>query len=199
MRYEGKSFKSNFMNAVGSNDSELQKDIILDQIAELIKTNPQSVADALISSGFKISDRNSKIEIVNSVSKAINNSPAFQKKIAELIVSSNSNFSNGSGFLDAAKGFFSGGGDATDTVGKAAGVASNINPVNAVANAIGSIFNYSASLENKKSAEAEARASLAAKIFGTDDKSKTNIIPIVIIGGVLLIGGIIAVVILKGK
>jgi hypothetical protein len=198
MRYES-DFKSNFMNAAGSNDVNLQKDILLDQIASLIKNNPKLVADALINSGFKISDKNSKIEIINSVSKAIYSSPDFQKKIAELIVSSNSNFSNGSGFLDSVKNFFGGSGDAADTVGKAAGVASNINPVNAVANAIGSIFNYSASLENKKSAEAEARASLAAKIFGADDKSKTNLVPIVIIGSVLLIGGLTVFFVLKQK
>lgn len=195
MRYEG-NFKSNFMNAVGSNDTNLQRDILLDQIASLIKNNPQLVADALIASGFKIADKNSKVEIINAVSKAIYSSPEFQNKIAELIVASN--FSNATGFFDSVKNFFGGSGDAKNAASTAAGVASNVNPVNAVANAIGAIFNYGAAQESKKQAESDARNDLIGKIFGDDNKNSA-VVPFVIIGSVLLIGGILAIVILKDK
>lgn len=177
MRYEGKSFKSNFMNAIGSNDVELQRDIILDQIAELIKTNVSLVVDALIKSGVSVPDRYTKIDIINLVSEAIYNNAEFQKNIAFLIQKKTLNFSNGTGdgskIGGALSSFFSTG--------------------------LSSVFSVIGSVQDRKAAEANAKASLYGKIFGDDQAQKTNYLPYIIIGGVLLLGGIIAVVVLKGK
>lgn len=181
MRYEGKSFKSNFMNAVGSNDVELQRDIILDQIAELIKTDVSAVVDALVKSGVSVPSRYTKIDIIDLVSKSIYSNVEFQKNIALLIQKKTVNFSNnvgdapttGSKIGSALGGFFS--------------------------TSLGSVFEVIGSVQDRKKAEADAKASLMEKLFSGDDKQKTNYIPIVIIGSVLLLGGIVAVVILKGK
>lgn len=183
MRYEGKSFKSNFMNAVGSNDIELQRDIILDQIAELIKTNVGSVVDALEKSGVSIPDKYTKIDIVNAVSKSIYGNAEFQKNIGFLIQKKTVNFSNGVGDAPA------------PTTGSKIGSALG----SFFSTSLGSVFSVIGSVQDRKAAEANAKASLMGKIFGEDDKQKTNYVPIVIIGSVLLLGGIIAVVILKGK
>lgn len=185
MRYEGKSFKSNFMNAVGSNDIELQRDIILDQIAELIKTNVGSVVDALIKSGVSVPDKYTKIDIIDLVSKSIYGNAEFQKNIGFLIQKKTLNFSNGVGDAPAP----------APTTGSGIGAALS----GFLSGGLGTIFSVVGSVQDRKSAEANAKASLYGKIFGEDDKQKTNYIPIVIIGSVLLLGGIIAVVILKQK
>jgi hypothetical protein len=173
------------MNAVGSNDIELQRDIILDQIAELIKTNVGSVVDALIKSGVSVPDKYTKIDIINAVSKSIYSNAEFQKNIGFLIQKKTVNFSNGVGDAPAP----------APTTGSKIGSALG----SFFSTSLGSVFDVIGSAQDRKAAEANAKASLMGKIFGEDDKQKTNYIPIVIIGSVLLLGGIIAVVILKGK
>lgn len=185
MRYEGSSFKSNFMNAVGSNDIELQKDIILDQIAELIKTDVSSVVDALVKSGVSIPAKYTKIDVVNAVSKSIYGNAEFQKNIAFLIQRKTVNFSNGVGDAPAPAPA-----DTSSKIGSALG--------GFLSTGLSSVFGVIGSAQDRKAAEANARASLINKIFG-DDSKKTDYLPVIIIGSVLLIGGIIAVVILKGK
>ena len=182
MRYEGKSFKSNFMNAVGSNDSELQKDIILDQIAELIKTNVSEVVDSLVKSGVSVPAKYTKIDVIDAVSKSLYSNPSFQKNISELIQKKTTNFSNGVG-TDTAP-------TPASEVGKTVG--------GFLSSSLSSVFGIISSVQERKAAEANAKASLMDKIFG-GQKTKTDYVPIIIIGGVLLVGGIIAVVILKGK
>lgn len=182
MRYEGSSFKSNFMNAVGSNDVELQKDIILDQIAELIKTDVSSVVDALVKSGVSMPEKYSKIDVVNAVSKSIYSNTEFQKNIALLIGKKTSIFSNDSGADAPTTG---------SKIGSALGSFFNTS--------LGSVVGVIGSVQDRKKAEADAKTSLINKIFGDQQTQKTDYLPIIIIGSVLLIGGIIAVVILKGK
>lgn len=183
MRYEGKSFKSNFMNAVGSNDVELQRDIILDQIAELIKTDVSAVVDALVKSGVSVPSRYTKIDIIDLVSKSIYSNVEFQKNIALLIQKKTVNFSN-----------IAPAGDAPTTGSKIGSALGGF-----FSTSLGSVFGVIGSVQDRKKAEADAKASLMEKLFSGDDKQKTNYIPIVIIGSVLLLGGIVAVVILKGK
>lgn len=183
MRYEGSSFKSNFMNAVGSNDVELQKDIILDQIAELIKTDVSSVVDALVKSGVSMPEKYSKIDVVNAVSKSIYSNTEFQKNIGFLIQKKTVNFSNGVGDAPA------------PTTGSGIGAALG----SFFSTSLGSVVGVIGSVQERKKAEADAKTSLINKIFGDQQTQKTDYLPVIIIGSVLLIGGIVAVVILKGK
>jgi hypothetical protein len=172
------------MNAVGSNDVELQKDIILDQIAELIKTDVSSVVDALVKSGVSIPAKYTKIDVVNAVSKSIYSNTEFQKNIALLIGKKTVNFSNGVGDATAP-------GDTSSKIGSALG--------SFFSTSLGSVVGIIGSVQQRKQAEADAKTSLINKIFGDQQTQKTDYLPIIIIGSVLLIGGIVAVVILKGK
>ncbi len=76
--------------------------------------------------------------------------------------------------------------------GDAAGI------ITAVSGLTSSIFNYSAANKGLQASEANARASMYEKIFG-QQKSKSWVLPAVIIGGILIIGGIVAYVTLRKK
>ena len=70
-------------------------------------------------------------------------------------------------------------------------------PISAISNAVSSIFNFATSSKNLKSEEAKAKAAMYSKIFGKEQKR--NWMPIIIISGVLLIGGVVAYMSLKKK
>ena len=177
MRYEG-NFKTNFMNAIGSNDVELQKDMLLDEVASLINSDIALVADALNKSGVKISQSYSKREIAEKVSSALHGNKDFQNNIAVLIAKKKASFKN------------------------ADGVSVAVDPVSIIAKSLSDIFgnigDVVGSVQERKSEQEKTKQALLGKIFGGDSQ-KINYTPLIIVGGVLLIGGIIAAVVLKGK
>ena len=61
--------------------------------------------------------------------------------------------------------------------------------VSSIANAVGSIFGFATATQNLKSQEKQAKAVMYTKIFG--EQKKRNWMPIIVLGGVLLIGGLV--------
>lgn len=178
MRYKG-DFMMNFDGAVKSKDSYLQEDMLLDQIAVLIDQSPSAVETALRNSSISVSKNASKIELIDSVVKGLSSNETFRLEISKLIAGPT--YSNTIGDKDS---------KAPEGATAKKGVSIGADPLTAIAGAVGSIFGFAASVQEKKAKEAEAKSRLYEKIFG-DDKKK-NIIPIVVISLVLIIGGVIA-------
>ena len=219
MKYLG-NFHNNFSNAVGSQDKSLQQDILLDKYAVLIKQYPSQVAEALKKSDVHVSRNPTTVELVDKVAHNIHTNPEFQQNISVLVTKDTANeispdfastyyfkmmgenYSNaGTEELgDFMKGISSGASSTKSSTkssgggkgGDAAGI------ITAVSGLTSSIFNYSAANKGLKASEANARASMYEKIFG-QQKSKSWVLPTVIIGGILIIGGIVAYVTLRKK
>ena len=199
MKYLG-NFHNNFSNAVGSQDKSLQQDILLDKYAVLIKQYPSQVAEALKKSDVHVSRNPTTVELVDKVAHNIHTNPEFQQNISVLVTKDTANeispdFAStyyfkmmGESYSNTADTKSSGGGKGGD----AAGI------ITAVSGLTSSIFNYSAANKGLKASEANARASMYEKIFG-QQKSKSWVLPTVIIGGILIIGGIVAYVTLRKK
>jgi len=220
MKYLG-NFHNNFSNAVGSQDKSLQQDILLDKYAVLIKQYPSQVAEALKKADVHIASNPTTVELVDKVAHNIHTNPKFQHNISVLVTKDTANeispdfastyyfkmmgenYSNAEteGLEDLMKGLTSGGGStksSTKSSGGGGGGGDAAGIVTAVAGLTSSIFNYSAANKGLQASEANARASMYEKIFG-QQKSKSWVLPTVIIGGILIIGGIVAYVTLRKK
>tara|TARA_R110002020_G_scaffold44348_2_gene127984 strand:- start:1288 stop:1962 length:675 start_codon:yes stop_codon:yes gene_type:complete len=223
MKYLG-NFHNNFSSAVGSQDKALQQDILLDKYAELIKQYPSQVVDALKQSDVNISSNPTTVQLIEKVAYNIHNNREFQHNISVLLTkytekNINPNFSYGNGeriptrpavtdtetivnagqyagtypnvenmfnTYNQSEGTKSGGG------GDVAGV------VTAVAGLTSSIFDYSAANKGLEASQEDAKARMFEKVFGKS-QSKSWILPTVIIGGVLLIGGLVVFLTLRKK
>ena len=224
MRYQG-DFTSNFSNAIGSKDEKLTRDLLLDKYSYLIRNYPTEVAQALVDSGEKVSNPNDKKELINKVSKAIVNNRQFQKAISVLVVKYStpkiqpySNLENGdnpdakgSTFTDAIMALFANKGGEGQAVAEGlantgkrtaegageGGIWGGI--VGAVAGVTESVFSWKSSQERRKATEIQAKSAMYEKVFGKDEKSNKWILPTVIVGGVLIIGGIVVYLTLRNK
>jgi hypothetical protein len=217
MRYNG-SFMLNFEGAVKSKDLTLQEDLILDEIADLIESNPSIVAECLRQSNVKVSQNPSKTELINLVSKQLFDNFVFRDNIGGLIAMKgkyNTEYSNANGeFWDKIKAWWSerfdrrqhreaNKADRKDargegsSEGKQGQVQMGTDAVSAIAGAIGSVFSFATSAMDQKARAEEARMKLAEKVLAPE--KKTQWLPIVIIGGVLIIGGIVAFMTLRQK
>lgn len=175
----GGSFSKNWSSANGSGNTDFQKDVILDEVSRLIELDKPMVISALKESGYKISPKASKKEVIDKTVSALYRSNQFRHDISNAIVSVNDpKFAN-------AEGSASGAG------AKASGV------VGAVSTAISSIFNFGASKQNAKAEEERTRQEMYNKLL--TENEKTNYLPYIIIGGVFIIGGIIAFFALRNK
>lgn len=219
MRYGG-NFMLNFDAAVKSKDLTYQQDVILDQIAELIKTNPQIVDKVLRQSGVRLSVSASKSELIDKTIDNIYTNIELQKNLSALLAYKNlhkAEFSNADGeFWGKVKDWFGNmkeksedrkanrqdkrdENSSTSSEGSSKPqVTMGADWVSAIAGAVGSVFSFAAANQEKKANQELAKAKLYEKIFGQNQKNK-NILPIVIISAVLIIGGVVAYVSLKQK
>lgn len=225
----GGSFNSNWSNAIGSKNTDLQRDLILDEVGRLIETDRPAVISALKDSGYTISPSASKKEVINKTVSALYRSKQFKLDVAKAIVKNDtqSSFAGADGnLLDKAKGLMSsgggakgssgggggdfwdkikdslggigsgssgsgsGGGTASGGLASTAGAGASGGIAGAIAGAIGAIFTFGASRQNRKAEEERAKQELYNKLL--TDKEQTNWIPVIVIGGVILIGGIVA-------
>lgn len=185
MRFQG-DIVHNLTNAIQAKDENLAREMLNDELATIIEHNPNELANALRNSKVSVGDSPSKEELVNLTSYNIVNNPIFQKNVAVMFSMKGSNQTpTDSDYASASGDMSSGGGDGGGSGGT----------VGAVSAAIGEIFKFGTSFNTLKSEEEKTKASLYAKVFG--EGKKTNWMPVILIGGVLLIGGIIAYVSLK--
>lgn len=175
MRYGG-NFAANFSEAIKSRDPEFRRDVLLDQVAKLISEKPTEIKSALRSSGIKISDHASVKQIIDAVSRQLTVSNEFRMAMALLIQQSVDNAEKKETFSNA--------------------IATVI--AQAVAQVTNSTFGYFQSKEDRKAEEERTKAELYAKLLGGGEK-KSNWVPVVVISGVLVIGGLVLFLTLRPK
>jgi len=171
-------------------NKESNRKLILKKIAALIKKNPTSVARALSRSNVFVESIDKKNLADLSAYNIVNN-PLFKRNIAIVIAES-----------ELRKDEFSSFGKKVDNKemsvesGKKIikGAASGAEPITiiigAIVGTIDAAFSWASSGKKAKISEEQARAELYEDLF-TDEKKKGNWIPIAIVGGVLLVGGIV--------
>lgn len=218
MRFGG-NFIQNITHAHKSKDKSLQKDILLDQVAELIETHPTTLIGALKESGCKISQGASKKELIDATVDNLSYNPSFRNKIPLLIVANKSGklklelakaksqekseFSNFDlSWLQKTIGGNDGGANVIENVGGGASQGAQGGIWGAILGTVGgvteSVFDWKTSQTNQEIANQQAKTSLYEKLLA-GRSGKTNWMPIVIVGGVLLLGGIVVYFTLKGK
>jgi hypothetical protein len=197
----GGNMMSNFSGGVLSKDRDMTKDVVLSEIHKILDKSPEVLIEALNSSGQAVSKNVSKKDLVHLTVENLYENPKFRDNISALIIEGNeTNYNNADGaIMDKLKGFFSKGG-ADDSSGGASApkVTVGADPISAIAGAIGSIFSFAQSGKDRKAAKESDKRKLQMSLLADDDK-KTNWLPIVLIGGILLIGGAVAYVSLKNK
>ena len=194
MKFGGNVY-SNFSNASGSKDFDYKRDVLLDEIARLIETDRSAVILILKDAGYKVDTKSSKKEVIKKVSHALHNNKQFQLDISKEIVKANNHaeFSNADGKTkEWFSGLFSSGGSSSNSGGggSASGAGAGAGGVvGAIAGAVGSVFDFGKSNNDKKAEEERTKQTLYNKLLG--DNEKTNWLPIIVISGILIIGGII--------
>lgn len=166
----GGNMMSNFSGAINSQDNDMAKDVLLSEIHKVLDKNPEILIDALNNSGIATPSTISKRELIHKVVEALYESEKFRDNISKFVIEGNEQeSSNFVGAIIAAAG---------TTIGAVFSGVQNRN-------------------KNKAQREADKKKLLATVL--ADEPKKTNYLPIIIIGGVLLIGGIVAYVSLKQK
>jgi hypothetical protein len=204
----GGNMMSNFSGAVLSNDKEMTKDVVLSEVHKILDKSPEVLIEALNKSGQAISKNASKKELVHLTVENLYDNPKFRENISALIISGNeTNYNNADGdIMDKFKGLFSKGNSdgtdgssiAIDAGSKIGGGASSGGVVGAIAGAIDSVFGTVGKFKDAKNQKEADKRKLQMSLL-SDDSKKTNWLPIVLIGGVLLIGGAVAYISLKEK
>jgi fructose-1,6-bisphosphatase/sedoheptulose 1,7-bisphosphatase-like protein len=198
----GGNMMSNFSGGILSNDKDMTKDVVLSEVHKILDKSPEVLIETLNSSGQAVSKNVSKKDLVHLTVENLYENPKFRENISALIIAGNeTNYYNSDGdVMDKLKGLFNKGGGGADagSGGSAPKVTVGADPISAIAGAIGSIFSFAQSGKDRKAAKEADKRKLQVALLGGDDK-KTNWLPIVLIGGILLIGGAVAYVSLKNK
>jgi hypothetical protein len=151
--------------------------------------NPEVLIDALNNSGIATPSTISKRELIHKVVEALYESEKFRENVSKFVIEENESYNNGDG-----KGVSS----IMEGLSKTGGGAASGGVVGAIAGAVDSIFGTVGKFKEAKTQKQADKNKLLASIL-EDKPKKTNYLPIIIIGGVLLIGGIVAYVSLKQK
>jgi len=181
--------------------------IILKKISDLIKRSPSSVIGALNRSNVFIESVD-KISLADAVAYNIVNNRSFQNEIAiviandEIINDAPFNLYKGSEFSNFGKKTSSGdlAIESVTTVGSAAGAGAQSGGwigaiVGAVVGAIDAGFGIASSGKKDKISEIQAKQEIYDELF--EEKKKTNWIPIAIVGGVIVVGGLVTYLALR--
>jgi len=197
---------SNFAGSVKYGDSEMAKGVILSRLSKLIEKEPKTVIKSLRDSGVKVSDNASKIDLIDKSVEALYDNKRFRVEVSSDLLKSSEQYSNSSGSFDfsSISNLF-GGGDGTDpasigvdTALKVGGGGASGGIVGAIAGAVDSIFGTVGKFKDAKNQKEADKRALQLQLLA-DEKKKTNWLPVIIISGVLLIGGVVAFVSLRNK
>jgi hypothetical protein len=166
MRYAG-DLNQNISMASGSKDNLLLRDILLDEIAFLIKDKKQVVIDALNKAGVKTNDDISVSNLIDVTVSNLYSNENFRNIMAQTIATySDKNYSNAAAAIIAG-----------------------------VTQSIGAVFGFATEKQRAKAEEEAAKRALQEKLLS--GSKKTNWLPIIIVGGVMTIGAIILIITLK--
>jgi hypothetical protein len=204
-------------------EKEQARDKVLREIATLIDEHPDSVASALNHSNTFFEYPYTKKDLVDAASYAIVNNRLFQKNISVVIANRKiglldkgkiitqkefvefSNIGGKKARIDSKKLAVSMG--STIAKGAAGGAKSGKEPISIIVGAIvGTVvgivdagFQWGSASKNAKASEEAAKAKIYAELFDKDKKKKNWWIPIAVLGGVLIAGGIVVFMTLKEK
>jgi hypothetical protein len=164
----GGNMMSNFNGAVNSQDNDMAKDVLLSEIHRILDKKPEVLIDALNNSEIATPSTISKRELIHKVVEALYESEKFRNNISKFVIEGNEQ-------------------DSSNFVGAIIATAGTT---------IGAIFK---GVQNKNQTKAQKEADKRKLIASLleDKPKKNNYLPVVIIAGVLLIGGIVAYVSLK--
>lgn len=187
-------------------DKYRDKKYVLHKIAQLIKSNPLSISSALNHSKVFIENPYDKRELAEKVAYNIVNNLQFQRNIS-LVLGANEagvletlkdeDYSNlgGRGDINYAEQASEGGkaiASATASGAQSGGWVGAI--VGAVIGTVTAGFGWGAAGKKAKIDEERYRQELIGELF---EEPKTNWMPIYIVGGVLIVGGIVTYFALK--
>ena len=167
----GGNMMSNFSGAINSQDNDMAKDVLLSEIHKILDKNPEILIDALNNSGIATPSTISKRELVHEVVEALYENEKFRENISKFVIEGNEQeSSNVVGAIIAAAG-----------------------------TTIGAIFKGVQNKNQTKAQKQDDKKKLLASLLEDKPTKKTSYLPIILIGGVLLIGGIVAYISLKQK
>ena len=193
MRFQG-NVVHNLLAAQKAQDEQLAKDILIDEMANIIETNPKEMVKVLRYSNVNVSETANQRKLVDLASYNFYNNPLFQKNLAVNIVKKSS--AQPSDYASAvgagAVGAASTAAGATGSIGGAAAGGAG-GWITGVTQTVGDLFKsisgYGRSKNELKSEEERTKLLMYEKIFG--QQQQRNWLPIIVIGGVLLIGAIV--------
>jgi hypothetical protein len=165
----GGNMMSNFSGAINSQDNDMAKDVLLSEIHKVLDKKPEVLIEALNNSEIATSSTISKRELIHKVVEALYESEKFRENVSRFVIEENESYNNAVGVI----------------------VAGSITAFNQIFKGV----------QNKNQTKAQKEADkrkLVASLLEEKPK-KTNYLPIIIITGVLLIGGIVAYISLKEK
>ena len=183
----GGNLMSNFAGSIITGDSDMTKGVVLTQIYRLIDKDPKTLIKALKDSGVSIDEKTSVANLIDKSVDSLYENEKFKIELAKVL--SVEGYSNGDG--DAIEA-------GTDAISKIGGGGATGGVVGAIAGAIDSIFGTVGKFKQAKADKDSDKRALQAMLLQGGEK-KTNWLPVIIIGGVLLIGGIVAFVSLRNK
>ena len=205
----------NLIRAYKAQDKELYRKFLVNDIVLMIEENPQMLINAMKESDIKVSENPSKKELVDKSAYALFNNRIFVKNLLRsIVILDANNYDSRNEFLGvtadggAANDFFGNIGASlsgmfsSDTAGEAAGEAAGAGSVTGIVDSLASltdsVFGFATSRNQLKAEEEKAKAEMYNSVL-SQNQPKTNWMPIVIVSGVLLIGGLVAWRVLGSK
>lgn len=196
-----------YSNATGLTDKQFMTNVYLSELATLIKDEPQKIISALKKSDLQVSKNPTRRELTNTLVDGMFQSPQLRNQITNLLAAENAQSkskalkrytetysgtnggaSTGANLQNTANNLLEGG-----TAGAQAG-----GPVTAVVGVLAglteSIFDWKASENNAEVESNKYKLEILNKISGGDKK---NYVPLIIIGGVLLVGTVVLIFALR--
>ncbi len=85
MKYTRSNFQRNFNNAIGSKDAPAIKDIILNELSDLIILRPFEIVEVLEASGIKMGKNPTETQIINKLADNLPVNRNLQIRIAKMI------------------------------------------------------------------------------------------------------------------
>ena len=98
--YASHNFTENFLNAIGANDTYMQNELIVDEIAKLITQNKREVIDILRNNTINVSVRDNDNKIAKLLTKHIASDPKVRYDITDLIKQKSINMDNLQKFMN---------------------------------------------------------------------------------------------------
>jgi hypothetical protein len=204
MIYAKHDFTSNFLNAVGNNDKGMLQDMIIDEVAKLIVEDKKDIVKLLRKEGINVSINDTQQVIANAITKEIaNGNVKFTDKLSKMVASRRvdskivieiAEKSKKDKTLSAEGTFWNKVGDflSNEKVQDAAATV--------ISTALQNSFNKSSIQETQENQDALNERLAVNQMYGNQSSSSNKTLLIVgVVGGILLLGTILTIVIMKGK